>query len=131
MRHLYKVLLLLLILSGCTKKNVVKPTDSSSEDSLSSYLTLANDLNLPFQKKQQYNQKAFAIIVDQPNDSMNKVNLFRVANRYFNMNDWKGYKKAVLVVLENSKICPENGLRGCSGVVNPERLAEHLNQTDN
>ena len=74
------------------------------EDSLSSYLSMANDLQLPIKKKQEYNKKAFDIIVEQSNDSLNRVNLFKVANRYYNMNDWKGFNKTVEIVLENSKI---------------------------
>lgn len=75
----------------------------SSEDSLSSYLSLANDLKLPIRKKQDYNQKAFAIIINQKNDSLNRANLFRVANRYYNMNDWLGFSKTVRIVLEKSQ----------------------------
>ena len=63
----------------------------SSKDSLSSYLSLANDIRLPLELKQKYNQKAFEIIINQKDDSINKVNLFKIANRYYNMNDWKGY----------------------------------------
>ena len=88
---------------GCTKKTKVNSSGISSKDSLTSYLSLANDDVLPLIKKQEYNQKAFAIIINEPNDSINKVNLFRVANRYYNMNDWKGYKETVHLVLENSK----------------------------
>ena len=88
---------------GCTKKTKVNSAEVSSRDSLSSYLSLANEDSLPLIKKQQYNRKALAIISNQPNDSMNKVNLFKVANRYYNMNDWKGYKETVRLVLENSK----------------------------
>ncbi len=75
----------------------------SSEDSLSSYFTLANDDNLTFQKKQEYNQKAFAIVMNQPNDSMFRVNLVRVANRYYNMNDWVSYGNTVHVLLDKSE----------------------------
>ncbi|MFV8335689.1 tetratricopeptide repeat protein [Flavobacterium sp. RSP29] len=75
---------------------------NSQEDSLTSYLSLANDDAISLIKKKEYNQKAFSIIINQPNDSMNKVNLFKVANRYYNMNNWKGYKETVYLVLENS-----------------------------
>jgi signal transduction histidine kinase len=88
---------------GCTEKTKLNSPGISSKDSLTSYLTLANEDSLPLIKKQDYNQKALAIIINQPNDSMNKVNLFRVANRYYNMNDWNGYKETVYLVLENSK----------------------------
>jgi signal transduction histidine kinase len=92
-----------LVFFGCVKKDKAIATVGSPEDSITSYLSFAKDNSLPLQKKQEYNQKAFAIIINQPNDSMNKVKLFRVANRYYNMNDWNGYKETVHHVLENSK----------------------------
>lgn len=88
---------------GCTKKTKVNSVGVPSKDSLTSYLSLANDDRLPLIEKQEYNQKALAIIINQPNDSMNKVNLFRVANRYYNMNDWESYKETVHIVLKKSK----------------------------
>lgn len=63
---------------------------------------MANDFNLPREKRQQFNQKAFSIIIDQPNDSLNKANLFKVANRYYNMDNWNDYKKTVDIILEKS-----------------------------
>ncbi|WP_371134747.1 ATP-binding protein [Flavobacterium sp.] len=77
--------------------------NTSSNDSLTTYLALANEDSLPLIKKQEYNQKAFNIVINQPNDSMNKVYLFRVANRYYNMNDWKNYSKTVRAVLLKSE----------------------------
>lgn len=106
MKKTYHIILLLLLIAffACTKKNEAIQTDATSEDSLSTYLSRANDFNSPQKKRQEYIQKAFAIIIDQPNDSMNRVNLFRVANRYYNINNWKEYKETVQLVLENSKI---------------------------
>ncbi|WP_243699188.1 tetratricopeptide repeat-containing sensor histidine kinase [Flavobacterium hiemivividum] len=50
-----------------------------------------------------FNKKAFNVVVDQENDSLNRVNLFRVANRYYNINNWNDYIKTVLLVLEKSE----------------------------
>ncbi len=88
---------------GCTKKINGDKNVNLSEDSLGSYLSLANDIKLPFKYRQQYNEKAFAIIIDQKDDSINKVNLFKVANRYYNMNDWRSYLKITKLILERSK----------------------------
>ncbi len=74
-----------------------------SKDSLSSYLSLANDISLPYKYKQRYNLKAFAIIMRQKDDSLNKVNLFKIANRYYNMNDWKSYKQTTKLILERAQ----------------------------
>jgi tetratricopeptide (TPR) repeat protein len=97
------LLLSFFIFFSCTEKNKINDKADSSQDSLSSYLSLANDFNLPLKKKQEYNQKAFAIIVEEPNDSLNRINFFKVANRYYNMNDWQGFNKIVKIVLEKSK----------------------------
>lgn len=96
------------MLLGCSKTTKVNSEGESSKESLASYLSLANEDSLPLIKKQEYNQKAFSIIISQPNDSTNKVNLFRVANRYYNMNDWNGYKETVHLVLKNSIISKDS-----------------------
>lgn len=93
----------MFVLIGCSKKKTTYEIVHSSEDSLSSYFALANDDNLTFQKKQEYNKKAFAIVMNQENDSMHRVNLFKIANRYFNMNDWNSYGKTVRLIIDKSK----------------------------
>ena len=99
----YILLLLLLVVLGCTKKNTENQTVTSSEDSLSSYLSSAKNFNLPLQKRKEYNKIAFAIIINQANDSINRANLFKVANRYYNMNYLIDYKETVKLVLERSE----------------------------
>jgi signal transduction histidine kinase len=104
LKKLYYILMLILVVFfGCTKNKVTKQNPNHSQDSLSTYLTLANDDHLPYSYKKKYNQKAFAIIMNQKDDSLNKVNLFKVANRYYNMNDWDGYHETSKLILERSK----------------------------
>jgi len=104
-RHLQILLFLLLALSSCTTKSNKEKGLSvkSSNDSLSVYFSLANDIDLPFQDRQNYNQKAFDIIKSQKDDSIKKVNLFKIANRYYNMNDWPSFQKVSTLILEKSK----------------------------
>jgi signal transduction histidine kinase len=99
----YILILLLFVIFGCTKKNAGNQTTISSEDSLSNYLTKANDFSSTTQKRQDYIQKAFSVIINQPNDSLQRANLFRVANRYYNLNNWKEYRNIALIVLEKSE----------------------------
>jgi len=99
----YILVLLLFVFFGCTKKSQNKNVVNSTQDSLSTYLSLANDFSSTSDKRQKYNQKALAIIINQPNDSMNRVYLFRVANRYYNINNWRDYKKTVQLVLKKSE----------------------------
>jgi signal transduction histidine kinase len=86
---------------SCTKKNNLNKS-ISPEDSLPVYLSLANDINLDYYLKQKYNQKAFSIIINQKNDSLSRANLFKVANRYYNMNDLKSYRDISELVLDKS-----------------------------
>lgn len=95
--------LLLLIFFGCSKKESNDITVNSSNDSLSNYLSLANDFSLPREKRKIFNEKAFNIVINQENDSLNRVNLFRVANRYYNINNWRDFSKTVHLVLKNSE----------------------------
>lgn len=103
-KHSQILLFLFLVLFGCTgkKKENKDVSLKSSDDSLSIYFSLANDINLPFQYKQKYNQKAFDIVMDQKNDSLKKVNLFKIANRYYNMSDWRSYQKVTKLILLKS-----------------------------
>lgn len=104
LKNNYLILFLLsVVFFGCTTKDREKKNVKLSEDSLATYLSLANDINLPFKYKQDYNKKAFDIIINQKDDSLNKVNLFRIANRYYNMSDWNSYLQTTKLVLERSK----------------------------
>jgi signal transduction histidine kinase len=84
-------------------KNNENQTPMSEADSLSNYLSKANDFNSTPAKRKEYIQKAYDIIINQPNDSMNRVNLFKIANRYYNINNLNAYKETALVVLEKSQ----------------------------
>ncbi|MEN9909293.1 MAG: hypothetical protein RLZZ540_2442 [Bacteroidota bacterium] len=95
--------MLLFTFFGCNQKKVNNKSTGISKDSLSVYFSLANDFNLSRQKRLGYIIKANEIVIHQENDSLNRVNLFKIANRYFNINHWKGYKKSVNLVLENSE----------------------------
>ncbi|RKR10453.1 histidine kinase [Flavobacterium sp. 90] len=93
---------LVLVLFGCTDKRTKDENENPSKDSLSTYFSLANDVNLPFHYKQKYNQKALDIVIGEENDSLNRVNFFKIANRYYNMGDWKSYQKISKLILERA-----------------------------
>lgn len=100
---LIALLLLLFFFFSCEKKKSGNSSINSSGDSLSFYFQLANDLNLTRDKRELFIRKAYDIVVDQENDSLNRVNLFKVANRYYNIKNWKEFGKTVRLVLENSE----------------------------
>lgn len=95
--------MLLFVFFGCTQKRTNDNLIHISNDSLPAYFDLANDFNLPRQKRLEYIYKANNIVIHQDNDSLNRINLFKVANRYYNVGDWKEYSKTVNLVLNNSK----------------------------
>ncbi|WP_281336944.1 tetratricopeptide repeat-containing sensor histidine kinase [Flavobacterium eburneipallidum] len=76
---------------------------SSSEDSLSIYMTKANDFSSNTKKRKEYTEKSFDIVMNQSDDSLQRANLFRIANRYYNLNDWTNYRKIALIVLEKAE----------------------------
>lgn len=96
-----KIIILLFFFIKCT---VADKPKQFSEDvrSLDNYLSIANDDKVPYYKRKISNQKAYNIIINQNNDSLNRANLFKVANRYFNMNDSFMYKRIVKEVLQRS-----------------------------
>lgn len=97
------IALLLFVLWSCTNKTKVANDAIYPEDSLPTYLSLANENNLPLSFKQNYNQKALEIVLNQKDDSLNKANLFKIANRYYNMSDWKAFQNTTKLILERAK----------------------------
>ncbi|OXA95013.1 tetratricopeptide repeat-containing sensor histidine kinase [Flavobacterium hercynium] len=97
------IVLLCCAFWACSRKAKTDNEKSPVKDSLPAYLSLANEDNLPLKFKQKYNQKALAIILEQQDDSVNKANFFKVANRYYNMGDWKSYFKTTKLILERSE----------------------------
>ncbi|MEZ7506791.1 sensor histidine kinase [Flavobacterium sp. Arc2] len=104
MKNKYSIYLfvLLFVFFGCSQKKAEKTAVNSTADSLSTYFLLANNLNLTREERQIYTEKSFEIVINQEDDSLNRVNLFKVANRYYNLSDWKGFNKTVQLVLKKS-----------------------------
>lgn len=90
------------MLIGCTK-NRKDFSDSDNSDSLAIFLSYANEDSVPFEKRLNYNDKALSIILDNDNDSLSRANLFKVANRYFNMNKLEKYEKTSKLIIEKAK----------------------------
>lgn len=94
---------LFLFLTNCSKKESnTFETDYSLNDSLTYYLEKANDDNLSISIKRKLNYKALEIVQKQPNDSSSRASLFKVANRFFNINDWESFKIVSKDVLEKA-----------------------------
>ena len=99
----YILFFILFVFFGCSKNKTENITETSSEDSLSIYFSLANDFSLAKEKRLLCTQKAFNIVVNQEEDSLNRLNLFRIANRYYNINKWGEFNRTVHLVLQKSE----------------------------
>jgi signal transduction histidine kinase len=109
LKNIYFISLLIILFAffGCTKKKSEVNSVNSSKDSLPVYFSFANDLSLDGKKRELYTQKAFDIVIEQENDSLNRKNLFKVANRYYNISNWKNFNKTVRLVLEKSELAKD------------------------
>lgn len=114
MNKLLYILLIIILSFGCTQKKSDKNNFNPSIDSLSFFLEKANDYDLEVPKRKLYTKKAFELVMNQENDSIHRVNLFRVANRYFNMDNWIEYKKVVDIAL-NKAILAKDSLSTAKG----------------
>ncbi|RTY79580.1 tetratricopeptide repeat protein [Flavobacterium sp. LS1P28] len=99
---MYTTLFFIFLFCGCTQKNTPNKITLDSKDSLSTYFLLSNDFDLPSEQREKYVKKALQVITPQENDSLYRVNLFKIANRYYNLENWKEYKRTVRLVLEKS-----------------------------
>lgn len=105
MRHLfYLILLFVFLVYSCTEKKTVNKTISSSQDSLQVYFSSANNFDLSPLQREKYIVTALDIIIPQENDSIHRINLFKIANRYYNLEKWEKYKHTVQLVLEKAEI---------------------------
>lgn len=71
-------------------------------DSVDTYLTWANEDSVKYEDRLRFNQRALDILLASENDSLNRVKIFRVANRYYNLGAYDQYKIASKRVLEQS-----------------------------
>ena len=63
---------------------------------------MANNDSITLEKRKWYTKKAVIVISKKNNDSLRRVNYFKVANRYYNMNEMEDYKKTSFLLIKNS-----------------------------
>nr|WP_315151828.1 ATP-binding protein [uncultured Flavobacterium sp.] len=101
-KNYYILFVFFAVFIGCTNKNKSEKKIETPEDSLSTYLSLANDNSISKEFRGKYNRRAFEIIINQKDDSINRVNLFKIANRYYNMNELEKYFETSKLILRRS-----------------------------
>lgn len=97
------ILAFILFLASCTRKKEFNEVDTYAKDSLSEYLLFGNDYKLTRDIKINYTRKAFVLLDNYSNDSIARGNLFKVANRFYNLGSWSDYKSTIKSILERSE----------------------------
>ncbi|MDI1254863.1 MAG: sensor histidine kinase [Flavobacterium sp.] len=101
-------LVLIVGLFSCADNAKKVKAQIKRNDSLDYFFQQANLDALPYKKKHLYADKALAIISKEANDSMNRVNYFKVANRYWNINAKEEYQITVKNIIKNAKTANDN-----------------------
>ena len=70
---------------------------NDKKDSIDIYLQQAEDKAKPFDKRKEYSNKVLKILLNQPNDSLNRANIFRVSYNFYHLNEWKDLKKVATI----------------------------------
>ncbi|MDI1254864.1 MAG: histidine kinase [Flavobacterium sp.] len=101
----WKIFIVLLFILGvlfCMRDSKNFSGRDSENDSLDYFFEQANIDTLPYAKRLLFTEKALAIVQEQPNDSMNRVNYFKVANRYWNMKKWVEFRRVCDSTIKNA-----------------------------
>lgn len=93
--------LIFLILS-CTKDKNYEDSDKSSSDSLSIYMSIAQNENYSTKKRIIFNKKALSILLRKKNDILIRDNLYSVANQFCKLQQDNELKNVLRIVLEKS-----------------------------
>ena len=93
--------IIILFFVSCNDNNSVS-LEKINNDSLKFYFDKANDERLDFKSRHNAADSIKKIISIQPNDSLNRKNYFKLANRYFNMNAMDDYRITTELILNKS-----------------------------
>lgn len=97
-----KYLLIFLFFFGCTKGK--KISDSSNQiDSISIFLSRAEDNSLTNATRKYYCRRALHILKEQPNDSIKRENIFRIARNFILLNEWTSLKRVSDISLSHAR----------------------------
>jgi signal transduction histidine kinase len=94
-------ILLLIFTISCKNKNG-NIDKSVKSDSLFYFLDIADRDTVSYELRNKFNDKAFEIISKKSNDSLNRVYHFKVAARYYNINEIEKYKYVTKKIIDAS-----------------------------
>ncbi len=102
---LYYLLILLIICSGCHQNPPKKiQQQNHNNDSIDTYLKLAQNDTLGFAKRNEYNDKAFSFIDIKKEDKKTLNYLFEVSDVYNKTGNWDPFLKINKIILKKTKL---------------------------
>ncbi len=84
------------------KQHSNQNTVIQASDTLRHFLEVANNDSIALNKRKEFTDKALKMVLSQKPDSINRANYFKIANRYFNINDLENYKKISFDIVKQS-----------------------------
>jgi signal transduction histidine kinase len=84
--------------------------EKMDNESLNFYFEKANDESLDYKSRRAAADSIRNIIVLQKNDSLNRINYFKLANRYFNMNAMDDYRETTKTAITNAQTAKDSVL---------------------
>lgn len=105
----YAFFLFLLLFLSCNESERMS-IEKMDDESLNFYFEKANDESLDYQSRHAAADSIRNIIVLQKNDSLNRVNYFKLANRYFNMNAMDDYRETTKTAITNAQTAKDSVL---------------------
>lgn len=95
-------LLIFVFLVSCKDENILL-LENVENESLTFYFEKANDESLAYINRHSAADSIKKIISSGTNDSVNRKNYFKLANRYFNMNAMDDYRETTELIIKNSQ----------------------------
>lgn len=92
--------LFVILLFACNK--TTQKADAK-KDSLEVYLDIAHDIKVGNGNRLKSNDKALKIVLNQKNDSLNRINFFKIANQYRNILQFDKFKSTTFYALKLSE----------------------------
>ena len=93
---------IMLVFVSCEQKETLT-IEHLNDENLVFYFEKANDESLDFKNRHNSADSIKKIISQETNDSINRKNYFKLANRYFNMNAMDEYRETTKTIIQNSQ----------------------------
>ena len=94
--------LFIFITISCNKDYETKKMDNYNTDSLTTYLSFAQNKKLPTNKRIQFNKKALSLLENRQNTLQYRSDLFSIAQQFFVLKDEKSLNKSLKLILDKS-----------------------------